>query len=52
MLMDVWVLQGDMVQQVDREMPGARMTMLIQSEKPKFMVSAKTGLSTWVRIKN
>ncbi|XP_063719977.1 jouberin-like isoform X2 [Symsagittifera roscoffensis] len=40
---------SDMVKQLDREMPGARMTMLIQSEKPKFMLSAKTGISQWAR---
>ena len=41
-----------MVKQLDREMPGARMTMLIQSEKPKFMLSAKTGISQWVGMIN
>ena len=41
---------GELVRQVDSEMPGTRMTMFIQGEQPKFLVSAKTGVSEWVCI--
>ncbi|XP_075243759.1 jouberin-like [Convolutriloba macropyga] len=41
---------GDLVRQLDSEMPSARLSMLIQSEKPRFLISAKTGISQWARV--
>ena len=44
------LLIGELVKQVDSEMPGTRMTMFIQGEQPKFLISAKTGISEWVCV--